>query len=94
MMSEKVEWFLCSGCTDHITPRKSDFVEYREPGQAHNAEIADGKYLKIEGYGTVIGHSTMLNGTASLQIQNTLYVPEANKQLFSLIATGQHRSMS
>ena len=28
-MSEKVEWFLDSGCTDHITPRKSDFVQYR-----------------------------------------------------------------
>ena len=23
-MSEKVEWFLNSGCTDHITPRKSN----------------------------------------------------------------------
>ena len=45
----------------------------------HKAEITDGKYLKIEGYGTVIGHSIMLNGTASLWIQNVLYVPEANK---------------
>ena len=25
--SEKVEWFLDSGCTDHITPKKSDFVK-------------------------------------------------------------------
>ena len=25
-MSEKVEWCLDSGCTDHITPNKSDFV--------------------------------------------------------------------
>ena len=27
-MSEKVEWFWDSGCTDHITPRKSNFVQY------------------------------------------------------------------
>ena len=27
-MSEKVEWCLDSGCTDHITPNKSDFVQY------------------------------------------------------------------
>ena len=47
-MSEKVEWFLDSGCTDHITPRKCDFVQYRELGQAHNAEVTDGKHLKIE----------------------------------------------
>ena len=31
-MSEKVEWFLDSGCTDHIPPRKSDFIQYRELG--------------------------------------------------------------
>ena len=53
--SEKVEWCLDSGCTDHITPSKSNFVQYQELGQASKAEIADGKYLKIEGYGTVIG---------------------------------------
>ena len=80
--SEKVEWFLDSGCTDHITPRKSDFVQYRELGQAHNTEIADGKYFKIEGYGTVIRHSIMPDGMASLQIWNPPYVPEVNKQLF------------
>ena len=88
-MSGKVEWFLDSGCTDDVTPEKSDFVQYRELGQAHNAEIADGKYLRIEGYGTVIGHSIMLDGMASLQIQNMLYAPEANKWLFLLIATRQ-----
>ena len=80
--SEKVEWCLDSGCTDHITPNKSDFVQYWELGQASKAEIADGKYLKIEGYGTVIGYSIMPNKTVSLQIQNVLYVPEANKRLF------------
>ena len=92
--SEKVEWFLDSGCTDHITPEKSDFIQYRELGQAYNAENADRKYLRIEGYRTVIGHSIMPDGTASLQIQNTLYVPEVNEQLFLLIAMGQQGSMS
>ena len=52
--SEKVEWCLDSGCTDHITPSKNDFVQYWELGQASTAEIANGKYFKIEGYGTVI----------------------------------------
>ena len=67
-MSGKVEWLLDSGCADQIIPRKSDFVQYRELGQTHNAEIVDRKYLKIEGYGTVIRHSIMPNGMASLQI--------------------------
>ena len=93
-MSETVEWFLDSGCTDHITPRKSNFVQYRELGQLHKAEITDGKYLRIEGYGTIIRHSKMPNGNESLKIQIVLYVPEVNKWLFSLIAARQHGSMS
>ena len=93
-MSEKVEWCLDSGCTDHITPSKSNFIQYWELGQASKAEITNGKYLKIEGYGTVIGYSIMPNKTVLLQIQNVLYVPEANKWLFSLIAAGQQGSMS
>ena len=92
--SETVEWFLDSGCTDYITPRKSNFIQYRELGQLNKAKIADGIYLKIEGYGTIIGHSKIPNGNESLQIQNMLYSPEANKWLFSLIAMGQHGSMS
>ena len=36
----------------------------------------------------------MLHGTASLQIWNMLYVPEANKWLFSLISTRQCGSVS
>ena len=31
--SETVEWFLDSGSTEHITPVKSDFVQYREFAQ-------------------------------------------------------------
>ena len=91
---KKWKWFLDSWCTDHITPRERNFVQYRELGQATKAEIADWKYLTIEGFGTVIGHSIMPNRMASLQIQNVLYIPQANKWFFSLIATGQCGSMS
>ena len=65
-----------------ISPSKSNFVQYWELGQASKAEIADGRYLKIEGYGMVIGYSIMPNKTVTLQIQNVLYFPEANKRLF------------
>ena len=41
----------------------------------------------------VIGHSIMPNRTAPLQIQNMLYITQANKWLFLLIATGQCGSM-
>ena len=82
-MSGTVEWFLDSGCTDHITPRERNFVQYsRELGQLHKAEITDGKYLKIEGFGMIIGHSKMPNGNESLQTHNVLYISEENKWLF------------
>ena len=74
--------------------KKNDFIQYTELGQASKAEIADGKYLTIEGYGMVIGHSIMPNQSASLQIQNVLNVPQANKWLFSLIAIRQYGSLS
>ena len=83
-----------SGCTEHITPSKSDFIQYWELRQPSDAEIADGKYLKIEGYGTVVGYSMMPQGRVSIQLNNVLYVPKACKWLFSLIVAGQHGSMS
>ena len=89
-----MEWCLDSGCTDHITPSKSDFLQYWELREHSDAEIADGKYLKIEGHGTVVGYSVTPQGLVSLQLQNVLYVPEACKWLFSLIAAGQRGSVS
>ena len=55
----KVEWFLDSGSMEHITPEKSDFIGYREFKAAEKAEIADGKFLTIEGYGAIVGQSIM-----------------------------------
>ena len=66
--SETVEWFLDSGSTEHITPFKSDFVQYREFGQKQYAEITDRKHLILEGFGTVIGHSMMPGYTAKIKI--------------------------
>ena len=92
--SDKLEWFLDSGMHRPYHTKKKHFVQYTELWQASKAEITDGKYLTIEGYGTVIGHSIMPNWTASLQMQKVLYIPQANKWLFSLIAIGQLGSMS
>ena len=92
--SEKVEWCLDSGCTEHITPSKSNFIQYWELRQSSQAEIANGKYLKIEGHGMVIGYSKTPHGSVSVQLQNMLYVPQACKQLFLLITAEQHGSMS
>ena len=66
--SETVEWFLDSGSTEHITPFKSDFMQYREFAQPQYAEIEDGKHLKLEGFGTVIGYSIMPGHMPKIEI--------------------------
>ena len=84
---EIVEWLLDSGCMEHLTPVHSDlhnYKEYRTPGKA---EIADGKFVTIKGQGNVIGHSLLPDKTKlSIEIRRVLYIPEASKWLFSLIA--------
>ena len=50
--SETVELFLDSGSTEHITPFKSNFIQYREFAQQQYTEIADGKHLILQGFGT------------------------------------------
>ena len=78
--SETVEWFLDSGSTEYITPVKSDFVQYREFAQPRYTEIADGKLLKLEGFGMVVRHSVMPGHTPKIEICNMLYIPSASKQ--------------
>ena len=92
--SETAEWFLDSGSTEHITPFKSNFIQYREFGQQQFAEIADEKCLKLEGFGTVVRHSVMQGHMPKIEICNMLYVPSASKQLYLLIAARQHNCKS
>ena len=49
-------------------PDKCDFIEYREFDTAEKAEITDGRFLTIEGYGMIIRQSIMPNAMASIQI--------------------------
>ena len=86
---EVVEWLLDSGCTEHVTPVRSDLHNYKEFDPPGKAEITDGKYITIKGQGNIIGHSLLLDKTKfSMEIRRVLYVADTSKQLFSLIATG------
>ena len=53
---EVVEWLLDSSCTEHVTPVKSNLHMYKEFNPPRKAEITDGKFITIEGWGTVLGH--------------------------------------
>ena len=83
-MSEKVEWYLDSGSTEHITPEKSDFIQYREFGKPESTEVADGKFLTIEGYGTIIRHSIVMVQLHEVEIRELRhkYLVEVTKYEF------------
>ena len=90
-----VEWLLDGSCTEHVTPVRSDLHNYREFNPHRKAEVVDGKFITIHGYGTVAGFSLLPDGTKySMDIRKVLYVPEASKQLFSLIAVGHMNNKS
>ena len=70
---EVVEWLLDSGCTKHVTPVKRDLQNYKEFNPPGIAEISDGKFITIEGQGSVIGHSLLPNNTKfSMDIRKAL----------------------
>ena len=70
-----VEWLLDSGCTEHVTPVKSNLQNYREFNLPGVAEFANGKIITIEGQGSVIGHSLLPDNTKfSMDIRKVLYL--------------------
>ena len=92
---DKMEWLLDSGCTEHVTPVKSDFVEYTIFNPTGKANIAKRKYLIVEGWGMVIRHSILPDSqTVSLAVPCVLYIPKVNKWLYLLIATRQYNCKS
>ena len=55
-MGETVEWLLDSGCTEHITPVRSNLHNYKEYDPPGKAEITGGKFITIKGQGNIIRH--------------------------------------
>ena len=47
------EWLIDSGATSHMTPHRSDLVEYKELKTGQKVSIADGKKLQVAEVGTV-----------------------------------------
>ena len=73
-------------------PVKSNLQMYKEFNPPGTAEITDGKFITILGWGTVLGHSLLPDGKKfSMDIWDVLYIPEVSKQLFSLI-TARHKN--
>ena len=78
-----MEWLLDNGCTEHVTPVKSNLQNHKEFNPPGVTEITDWKFITIKRQGNIIGQSLLPNNTKfSMDIRKVLYVPKASKWLF------------
>ena len=82
--SMAAEWFVDSGCTEHMTPNRDDFIEYNELSTQGKVFIADGHAISIVGKGTVRLTGLLPSGIeTSVTLSGVLHVPKLSAGLFS-----------
>ncbi|KAG8930012.1 hypothetical protein FRC01_003405 [Tulasnella sp. 417] len=84
--SHSIKWIIDSGCTDHITPVRSDFNDQRYEAMAIPSKIyiADGEYMEAQGLGSC-NFETYHSGTwKPIEIRHALFVPSASTRLLSV----------
>lgn len=75
-------WYLDSGCTNHITNQKSDFITFM-PLSAR-VRVGGENWLNVAGIGTVQKVLRTSRGLCTLLLHDTRYVPELQCSLFSV----------
>ena len=76
------EWFVDSGCTEHMTPSRDDFIDY-QPFKG-KVMVANGVSTPSIGKGTVSLNCLKPDGTSHLvQLTGVLHVPGLTSALFS-----------
>lgn len=73
------DWYIDSGASRHMTPRRDILVDYRKPPKP-NVSIANSANLKVTGCGTAFLN---VDGV-EIVVQNVLCVPELAVNLFSV----------
>ena len=76
LQPELHEWILDSGATDHMSPDKACFEEYKMINDSHLVFTANGGILKVAGIGKIRIKEVLL--------QNVLHVPGLKANLLSL----------
>jgi len=77
---QKEDWFLDSGCSNHMTGNKMWFVDLEEDGVNKTVRLGNDSTLAVIGKGSV---RIEINGT-SYVISDVYYVPELKTNLLSL----------
>lgn len=78
---KSVSWLIDSGATSHMTPHRSDLIDFKQLKDDIKVTIADGRKLRVEGAGTVklIG----LDGRR-ISMMEVLLIPGLDRRLLSV----------
>lgn len=86
-------WIVDSGASSHMTFDRTSFTTFREVH--HKVKVADAREVAALGVGTVNLELTGNNKSKGqpMQLRKVLYVPELNKNLFSVSAAAASSGM-
>uniref|UniRef100_A0ABD2VV02 Uncharacterized protein n=1 Tax=Trichogramma kaykai TaxID=54128 RepID=A0ABD2VV02_9HYME len=76
-------WLTVSGASEHITPRREWFAEYRSKRDGSTVTLGDNKRYEVVGIGTIHVERLVNNEWRDGRIENVLHVPGLKKNLLS-----------
>lgn len=81
--SNKIQWLLDSGCTDHIINNEKYFNECITLNEPINVKVGDGRILKATKIGKVNTLFPVYNKKVKVTLLNVFYVKEMKQNLIS-----------
>lgn len=85
-ISERNEWLLDSGATDHLTSDRKKLTDFEN--ETANITCAGGESLRSKGKGNMEITWSAENGGTTMTLSDVLYVPELNGNLVSISRLG------
>ena len=79
----RMEWFLDSGCTDHIINNENYFVESNKFENPINVKIGDGQGQKATSVGNVITKFVTNYNETEVELKDVFFVKEMDRDLMS-----------
>ena len=82
--NESKHWWLDSGCSQHMSPSKVDFITFQKFNSPIRVNLADESHVFAEGSGNV--NIQLFDGSNIITVlfEHVLYVPKLQKKLLSI----------
>jgi len=77
------DWFIDSGCSNHMTFNKSLFSSY-SPGHHSSVELGNSNKAEVAGTGSIELELSVNGSNAKCKLKDVLHVPDLGYQLLSV----------